>query len=122
MRLLELLTRWRDFGRRGGGEGGSIGAIETRPAIRDTRCCDERRRGRGWEGERGNDEGLIEEGVEMPAVRGDADIAGDDGVYMDGSEVMLVVVMKGAVGVRFMIGRITCDDSTIGVFRPWFSV
>lgn len=28
-------------------EGGSMGAMETRPAMRDTRCCEDRRRGRG---------------------------------------------------------------------------
>lgn len=30
----------------GGGEGGSTWAMETRPAIRETRCCDDRLRGR----------------------------------------------------------------------------
>ncbi len=29
-----------------------MGAIDTLPAINDTRCCDERRRGRGEDGER----------------------------------------------------------------------
>ena len=29
-----------------------MGAIDTRPAIRETRCCDDRRLGRGDEGER----------------------------------------------------------------------
>lgn len=35
-----------------GGAGCSMGAIETRPAMRETRCCDERRLGLGDVGER----------------------------------------------------------------------
>lgn len=36
----------------GDGEGGSIGAIETRPAMRETRCWEDRLRGRERVGER----------------------------------------------------------------------
>lgn len=48
--LPELGVRRRDWGKMGGGEGGSIGAIDTRPAMRETRCWDDRRRGRGEAG------------------------------------------------------------------------
>lgn len=52
----------------GGGDGGSTGRIETRPAINEIRCWDERRRGRGSEvlgddGDAGTDavmEGAVE--------------------------------------------------------------
>lgn len=36
----------------GVGEGGSMGAIDTRPAISETLCCDDLLLGRGDEGER----------------------------------------------------------------------
>ena len=36
----------------GGGEGGSRETKDNRPAMRETRCCDDRRRGRAAEGER----------------------------------------------------------------------
>lgn len=45
-RLVALLERTSVLVCRGGGDAGSMSAIETRPAIRDTRCCDERRRER----------------------------------------------------------------------------
>lgn len=44
--LTELLVRWRDVGRMVGDDG-SNGAMRTLPATSETRCCDERRRGRG---------------------------------------------------------------------------
>lgn len=42
-----------------GGAGCSRGAMETRPAMRETRCCDERRVGRGDVGERAGNGGLL---------------------------------------------------------------
>lgn len=53
-----LPDRRRIRGMVGGGEGGSIGAIETRPAISETRCWEDRLRGRGRVGERGGSERL----------------------------------------------------------------
>lgn len=47
-----LPDRCRIFGIAGGGEGGSIGAIITRPAMRDTRCCEDLLRARDKVGER----------------------------------------------------------------------
>ena len=55
-RVPVLLDRRRICGMTGGGEGGSIGAIETRPAIRETRCWEDRLRGRERVGERGGSE------------------------------------------------------------------
>jgi len=46
----ELPERWSVRSSIGGGEGVSIGAISTRPATSETRCCDDRRRGRGEDG------------------------------------------------------------------------
>lgn len=43
---LVLSARLNDTGSEGI-SGGSSGAMEIRPAINETRCCDERRRGRG---------------------------------------------------------------------------
>lgn len=51
-----LPDRRRICGITGDGDGGSIGAIETRPAMRETRCWDDRLRGRGRVGERGDNE------------------------------------------------------------------
>jgi hypothetical protein len=52
-RVLPVLPdRCRIWGIRGGGEGGSIVAIITRPATRDTRCCEDLLRGGGKVGER----------------------------------------------------------------------
>ena len=58
-RVLTLLSMLPELGVRrrfsesmGGGEGGSIGAMDTRPAMRETLCCDDLRRGRGDDGER----------------------------------------------------------------------
>lgn len=48
-----LPDRCRIVGIVGGGEGGSIGAIITRPAMSDTRCCEDLLRGRDIVGERG---------------------------------------------------------------------
>lgn len=50
--LPELSVRRKLWGNAGGGDGGSIGAMDTRPAMSETRCRDERLRGRGEEGER----------------------------------------------------------------------
>lgn len=64
--------------------------METRPAMRETRCCEDRRRMRGnWE-ERGDD-GLLDKGLradEVPVTSGDVGLGeagreekgrGDDG-------------------------------------------
>jgi hypothetical protein len=51
-KLPALSVRRRLCGKIGGGEGGSIGAMETRPAMRETRCREDRLRGRGDDGER----------------------------------------------------------------------
>lgn len=60
--LPELGVRLRLWGRIGGGEGGSTGAIETRPAISDTRCWEDRLRdrvdGEGDDGDEHRDVGL----------------------------------------------------------------
>jgi len=46
-KLVALLERIKWALGFGGGDGGSMNAIETRPAIKETRCWDDRRRGRG---------------------------------------------------------------------------
>ena len=46
-KLAALLARTSVWVAVGGGDGGSTGRIETRPANIEMRCCDERRRGRG---------------------------------------------------------------------------
>lgn len=58
-RVLALLRMLPELGVRrrfsesiGGGEGGSMGAIDTRPAMRETRCWEDLLRGRGEDGER----------------------------------------------------------------------
>ena len=65
-RLLWLFARRREAARRGGGDGGSIGAMDTRPAISEIRCCDERRLGCAVEGDREKGGLTGEDG--MPAV------------------------------------------------------
>jgi len=52
--LPELGVRFRLSESIGGGEGGSMGAMDTRPAIRETRCWEDLLRGRGDEGDGGN--------------------------------------------------------------------
>jgi len=51
IRLSELFVGLRLGSSIGGVDEISTGAMETRPAKRDTRCWDERQRGRGEEGE-----------------------------------------------------------------------
>jgi hypothetical protein len=51
-----LPDRRRICGMASVGEGGSIGAIETRPAMRETRCWEDRLRGRERVGERAGSE------------------------------------------------------------------
>ena len=60
--LPELGVRFKLSESIGGGEGGSMGAIDTRPAIRETRCWEDLLRGLGDEGDEGSDE-----------IRGDCD-------------------------------------------------
>lgn len=82
-RLLLLPARFRLRVNIGGEAGGSIGAMETLPAIKDTLCCDERRRGRGKDGER--DEGGRKQGEE----------AEDEGAVVKGSERRESWCMRG---------------------------
>jgi hypothetical protein len=72
-KLLELSARCRLGASAGGGEGGSIGAIDTRPAIKETLCCEDRLRGRGAVGERGRGE----RGTEDPWVDVEEGSCGD---------------------------------------------
>ena len=53
--LPELGVRFRFSESIGGVEGGSTGAIDIRPAIRETRCWEDLLRGRGDEGEGGRE-------------------------------------------------------------------
>jgi hypothetical protein len=51
-KLPELSERRKLWGRREEGDGDSNGTIDTRPAMSDTRCREDRLRGRGEDGER----------------------------------------------------------------------
>lgn len=73
-KLAALPDRTSFCGPIGGGDGGSAGIIETRPAMRETRCCEERRRDRGVPGIRG-EEGDLRSG-ERPETK---EFAGDNG-------------------------------------------
>lgn len=113
-RLLVLPARLSDLCRIGGGEGGSIGAIDTRPAINDTRCCDERRRGCGAVGER--------EGVGNLDDLGVVDSSGDDErEYTDGSVERAEVSILEGIGVTLVTTRITFAlswETPFGVLLP----
>ena len=52
-KLAALFARTSFCGTSGGGEGGADGTIDTRPAMSETRCCDDLRRGRAWPPNRG---------------------------------------------------------------------
>lgn len=53
-KLAALFARTSVWGTAGGGDGGWDGTIDTRPAIRETRCCEDRRRGRAVPPSRGD--------------------------------------------------------------------
>lgn len=86
-KLPELSARQRLWGRIDG-DGGSIGAIETRPAISDTRWREERLRNRGEEGDR-TDGGRAEDGFEPARL---ADL-GEDGRECIGEEISGSVIV-----------------------------
>jgi hypothetical protein len=80
-KLLVLSTRCRlnGAGNEGVGSGGSMGAINTRPAIRETLCLEDRRLGLGRVGERDRGGGRVAgDSKEAPGVGGLGD-AGLDG-------------------------------------------
>lgn len=60
-KLAALFARTSFCGTSGGGEGGADGTIDTRPAMSETRCCDDLRRGRAGPPNRG-DVGVRESG------------------------------------------------------------
>lgn len=101
-KLPELSVRRRLCGKMGVGDGDSIGAMETRPAMRDTRCLEERRRGRGDDGERDGGVGRME--LREAELR--LEVKGFGDTVLDG-EVMKEEVIRGAEGMR--------EESEIGV-------
>ena len=86
---LDWLPKRTSFGDvTGGGEGGSRETKDNRPAMSETRCCDDRLRGRGAEGERAEGwpllilesmrmRGDVLSGVEVAGVSDNADSKGD---------------------------------------------
>ena len=78
-RLPELPDRTSFCGATGKSDGGSMGAMETRPAIRETRCCEERLRGLGEVGERigGGGRGAVNVREGLLGVRGREEIVGE---------------------------------------------
>jgi len=90
-----------------------MGAMERRPAIRDTRCWDDRRRGRGVVGVRTGLGGALILGVfneRLVGVRGLEEREGDwFGERQRGSEVnrddcVCVCIDRGVDGVRTVAG------------------
>lgn len=110
-KLPELSVRRRLCGKMGVGDGGSIGAMETRPAMRDTRCLEERRRGRGDDGERDGGGRM-----ELSEAELRLEVMGFGDAVLDGEDVMKDDVVEGgmreesAVGVKLR-GRIIEDES-----------
>ena len=85
--LPELGVRFKFSESIGGVEGGSIGAIDTRPAIRETRCWEDLLRGRN-DGDGGSD------GVCGQHVVGEMSMEGGrEGIKKD---VVVTVLSKGA--------------------------
>ena len=87
-----------------------MGAIERRPAIKDTRCWDDRRRDRGDVGERGGRGGALileKRNEEADGVRGLEEREGEcGGESVRGSEKNRDVCfcMGRAEGVRIVVG------------------
>lgn len=100
-KLAALLARTNVCGPVGGGDGGSTGSIETRPAISDTRCCDERRRGRGVGEARGED------GVGRDGDRGSEleRLAGDKGRGEEGRDWIGELVTGPEMKLPELVGR-----------------
>ncbi|KAG6878403.1 hypothetical protein C0993_007585 [Termitomyces sp. T159_Od127] len=112
--LLELSVLRRLWGKRVGEDGVSTGAMETRPAMRETRWREDRLRGRGDEGDR--EDGVQEEVAELG---GQGEVERDcKGEEESGGDVVVMRREKELVGVR-LEGRVMGDESVYGWRDFW---
>ena len=85
-KLAALFARTSFCGTSGGGDGGADGTIDTRPAMSETRCCEDLRRGRAGPPNRG-DVGVRESGGRpAPGDSGPGEAVRDTASGEDGRE------------------------------------
>lgn len=106
----------------GGGEGGSMETKDSRPAMSETRCWDDRRRGRGAEGERADGgcmllelESIRMRGDELPliddaGVRESAESKGEREMGESDCETGSAVNRRGWAGVEWRSGWVDIEE------------
>ena len=107
IKLPELSVRRKLCGKRVQGDGGSKGAMDTRPAISETRCREDLLRGRGDDGER--EVGGRPDPIALEMLEGFGDEGGDPGAETIGESVEGIaggVRVENDIGLR-MIGGVT---------------